>query len=118
MHKESSGLMRSAATLLRILIVGNLLCLLLFLAILVLSFAGQALVLDALRKGQPGIDADASLVAVRLVMLIGMAVVGLAHAVLSRLRQIVETVRAGDPFVPGNAARLTAIAWALLGMQV
>jgi hypothetical protein len=30
---------------------------------------------------------------------------------------IVETVRAGDPFVAANADRLRAIAWVLLGLQ-
>jgi len=31
---------------------------------------------------------------------------------------IVETVRGGDPFVPTNASRLQAIAWALLALQL
>ena len=35
-----------------------------------------------------------------------------------RLLDIVESVRAGNPFVGQNAARLQTIAWALLGLQV
>jgi hypothetical protein len=31
---------------------------------------------------------------------------------------MVETVRAGDPFVAANASRLQAIAWALLALQL
>jgi hypothetical protein len=31
---------------------------------------------------------------------------------------MVETVRAGDPFVAANAGRLQAIAWSLLALQV
>ena len=31
---------------------------------------------------------------------------------------MVETVRAGDPFVAANADRLQAIAWALLALQL
>lgn len=31
---------------------------------------------------------------------------------------MVESVRAGDPFVRQNASRLQTIAWALLGVQV
>jgi hypothetical protein len=35
-----------------------------------------------------------------------------------RLLAIVQTVRAGDPFVAANANRLQAIAWALLALQL
>jgi hypothetical protein len=42
----------------------------------------------------------------------------LNHVVLKRLLAIVETVRAGDPFVTANAYRLRAIAWALLAAQL
>ena len=31
---------------------------------------------------------------------------------------MVESVRAGDPFVSDNASRLQTIAWALLGLQL
>jgi hypothetical protein len=37
---------------------------------------------------------------------------------LKRLVAIVDTVRAGDPFVAANAYRLRAIAWLLLILQV
>ena len=40
------------------------------------------------------------------------------YVVLRRLLDIVESVRARDPFVGKNAARLQTIAWALLGLQV
>src|SRR3982751_2908101 len=71
-----------------------------------------------------GLDAraamnDASLVlAMRSIMLIGLAAVPLTHVVLSRLLAIVETVRAGDPFVAENAARLYRIAWSILGLEL
>jgi len=38
--------------------------------------------------------------------------------ILTRLLAMVETVRAGDPFVAANASRLQAIAWALLALQL
>ena len=41
-----------------------------------------------------------------------------ARVAEKRLLAIVETVRAGDPFVAPNADRLQAIAWALLALQV
>jgi hypothetical protein len=39
-------------------------------------------------------------------------------AFLKRLLAIVETVRAGDPFVAANAHRLQGIAWVLLALQL
>ena len=42
----------------------------------------------------------------------------LNYGVLKRLLAIVETVRAGDPFVAANAQRLQVIAWLLLALQL
>ncbi|WP_141111108.1 DUF2975 domain-containing protein [Chromobacterium haemolyticum] len=55
---------------------------------------------------------------IMLIMLIGLAGVPLANLVLARLLAMVTTVRDGDPFIPANAARLQAIAWALLAIQI
>ena len=49
---------------------------------------------------------------------LGLVAIPLNYAVLKRLLAIVETVRAGDPFVAANAHRLQAIAWALLALQL
>jgi hypothetical protein len=54
----------------------------------------------------------------RLIMAIGIASAPLTHLLLTRLLAIVETVRRGDPFVAGNAARLQTTAWALLGLEL
>jgi Protein of unknown function (DUF2975) len=54
----------------------------------------------------------------RLIMVIGIGSAPLAHILLTRLLAIVETVRLGDPFVTGNAARLQTTAWALLGLEL
>ena len=50
--------------------------------------------------------------------MLGLIAIPLNYVVLKRLLAIVETVRAGDPFVAANAARLQAIAWALLALQL
>ncbi|MGB3753169.1 MAG: DUF2975 domain-containing protein [Parerythrobacter sp.] len=39
-------------------------------------------------------------------------------AFLQRLRWIVKSVGASDPFVPENAAHLTTAAWLMLGIQI
>ncbi len=49
---------------------------------------------------------------------IGLAAIPLNYLVLKRLLAIVETVRAGDPFVAANASRLLAIARVLLSLQL
>jgi len=54
----------------------------------------------------------------RLIMAIGIGSAPLTHILLTRLLAIVETVRRGDPFVAGNAARLQTTAWALLGLEL
>jgi len=54
----------------------------------------------------------------RAIALVGLVGIPLNHVVLRRLLAIVETVRAGDPFVAANASRLQAIAWALLALQL
>ena len=53
----------------------------------------------------------------RMIAVVGLAGVPLHYIVLTRLLAIVNTVRAGDPFVAKNAVRLQLIAWVVLGQQ-
>jgi hypothetical protein len=50
----------------------------------------------------------------RAVMLVGVVAALVVDRVLRQLRAIVDTVRAGDPFVAANAERLERIAWWVL----
>ena len=54
----------------------------------------------------------------RVIPVLGLVPIPLNPAILRRLLAIVETVRAGDPFVASNADRLQAIAWVLLTLQL
>jgi len=54
----------------------------------------------------------------RGIMVVGLAGAFVAHRILTGLLRIVESVRAGDPFVLDNAGRLQAIAWWLLGAEL
>jgi len=56
--------------------------------------------------------------AMRGIMIAGIAGAFVAHRVLTLLLHIVESVRTGDPFVLENAERLQAIAWWMLGGQL
>jgi hypothetical protein len=66
----------------------------------------------------PSREAERIVMGLRAIALIGLAAIPLNYAILKRLLAIVETVRAGDPFVAANASRLRAIAWALLALQL
>lgn len=61
---------------------------------------------------------SALFIGMRLIMVLGICAVPIVHFVLTRLLTIVETVRIGDPFATENAARLQAIAWAILALEL
>lgn len=115
MGMTRSRVMSAVQTLLKLLIVLNLVASALFLLVLAISFteAFQA----AVREG--GVATPRKMIVVmRLVLTIGLLSVPFAHVLLTRLKAIVETVRAGDPFVAINAKRLKTIAWCLLALQL
>ena len=66
----------------------------------------------------PSPDASRLVLALRTIAGLGLVAVPLNYVVLKRLLAIVETVRAGDPFVAANAARLQTIAWSLFALQL
>ena len=105
-----------ARVVLRILIVLNWL---LFAAVLVLLFVmPHAHWLMVSLRLTPGPEATKILWGMRGIAVIGLVTIPLYHLILTRLLAIVETARAGDPFVAANAARLQAIAWTLVALQV
>ena len=65
----------------------------------------------------PSPDAERLVMGLRTVAVLGLAAIPVNYFILKRLLAIVETVRAGDPFVATNAQRLRAIAWALVSLQ-
>jgi hypothetical protein len=101
---------------LRVLIVLNWL---MGAAILVLLVAmpTERWIMSALHL-EPSPEADRLIAGLHGIAVLGLAAIPLNHVVLQRLRAIVETVRAGDPFVAANAHRLQAIAWTLLALQL
>jgi len=104
-------------SVLRWLIKLNVLFGLLILTLLIASLVAEVPVMTAL--GVKFTDGSATLIfGMRLIMVIGILSIPLAHIVLTRLLEIVETVRRGDPFVAENAARLETIAWMVLGMEL
>lgn len=101
---------------LRALVVANVLYGLSILAMLVASLVAEGPLFTALGVKQ-GEGIDRMIRGMRLIMVAGIAAVPIGHLVLARLLAIVDTVRAGDPFVVQNAARLQTIAWCVLGLE-
>ena len=66
----------------------------------------------------PSPEADQLIMGLRAIAAVGLVAIPLNYVVLKRLLAIVETVRAGDPFVAANAFRLQTIAWTLLALQL
>jgi len=69
-------------------------------------------------KLQPSADTDRLIMALQSIATLALVAIPLNYVVLKHLIAIVETVRAGDPFVAVNAQRLQSIAWALLVLQL
>ena len=105
-----------AHVVLRILIVANWFMAAAIVALL-LATPNERWIMSAF-KLTPSPEAARLVMGLRAIAAIGLAVVPLNYAVLTRLLAIVETVRAGDPFVGANASRLQVIAWVLLTLQL
>ena len=106
-----------AYVFLRILMVLNWFFGACVLALLLFTFVSEPWTMKAL--GVTGFsDAQQVMWGMRAAAALGVAAVPLNHMILRRLLAMVETVRAGDPFVAANAYRLHAIAWLLLAVQL
>lgn len=101
---------------LRTLIVMNWLMGAAILALLVVS-PNARWIMSAFKLA-PSPDTTRLIIGLRVIAALGLAAVPFNYVILKRLLAIVETVRAGDPFVAENANRLQAIAWMLLILQV
>ena len=112
----SSAALPIAHVVLRILIVLNWLMLPVILALLFV-IPNREWIMSAL-KLSPSLEADRVVLGLRSVAVLGLVTLPLNYGILKRLLAMVETVRAGDPFVAANAQRLQAIAWTLFALQV
>jgi hypothetical protein len=101
--------------ILRVLVVVNIAYGALIAVMLVTSFVAPGWLMRALdvRVVTSGLTRG-----MQAIMVLGIGGAVLNHAVLTRLLAIVDTVRAGDPFLTINATRLEHIAWAVLGLEL
>src|SRR5215207_2095348 len=112
----SSAALPIAYVVLRILIVVNWLGGAAILALLLVT-PNEQWIMSAF-KLSPSPEAERLVMGLRAIAVLGLVSIPLNYVVLKRLIAIVETVRAGDPFVAVNASRLQVIAWVLLALNV
>ncbi len=113
---SSSAALPIAYVALRILVVVNWIYGAAILALLVVM-PNEQWIMSAF-KLSPSPEAERLVMGLRAVAVVGLTTIPLYYAVLKRLLAIVETVRAGDPFVAANARRLQGIARALFALQL
>jgi hypothetical protein len=111
-HQPVPAALTVSRIALRILIVLNWVYGAVILALLILSVTAGWPILT------PSAENERLILGMRAVALLSLVSVPLHYVVLRRLLDIVESVRARNPFVAENALRLQRIAWALLSLQV
>lgn len=116
MTSSSSAALPVAHVMLRIFIVLNWVMAVMILVLLI-AMPNERWIMSAFDLS-PSPEADRLILGLRGVAVLGLVAVPINYIVLKRLLAIVETVREGDPFVTANAARLQAIAWGLLAIQI
>ena len=116
MAPSASAALPTAHLMLRILIVLNWLFGAGIFALLVATFVAETWTFKAL--GIPPEAIPQMSFGLRAIPMLGLVATPLNDFILRRLRAIVETVRASDPFIAANGGRLRAIAWALLALQL
>lgn len=97
---------------LRILLVLNVLQGVAILALLGFSVVSPGRIMASLDV------AESMFRGMQMVAVLGLVCVPLYYIILRRLLDMVESVRARQPFISLNAARLQTIAWALLLLQL
>ena len=116
MTRHYSAALPIAYVVLRILIILNWLLGAAILVLLLVS-PNEQWIMSAF-KLTPSPDTTRLIWGLRAVAAIGLLAIPLNYMMFKRLIAMIETVRAGDPFVAANAYRLQAIAWVLLVLQI
>lgn len=111
-------LVATAHTVLRVIRGGNLLLLLAFLSMLLLSIVYYSQLADKISLKYPALDSATTVSGLRILVGLGIMWCIANDRLLKALLQLTESARNGDPFVEANVSRLRAIGWSLLAMQI
>ena len=107
--------------ILQVLMVLNPIGAFLILGMLIASVFAEGFMIRALihEHGAASAAENHALISgMRWIMFLGVVSLALVQVALRRLRAIVDTVSAGDPFVLINAERLKTMAWVALALEV
>jgi hypothetical protein len=74
--------------------------------------------LAEIAKERPGIDTSNLLTNLLSIFALGILVLGLIWTMMRKLLAIIDSVEDGNPFIIANAARLRAIGWLMVGVQI
>lgn len=118
MSDRYAAALGASRLLLHILRAFNILAGVLLIGCFLASFLYEPAFRDFFLKRPPRLDPGLLVPVLRVWVLLAAPVIAAVHVSLSRLLAMVETVRAGDPFVPDNAARMKTIAWCTLVVQL
>lgn len=114
-HVPALGASRLLLNILRVL---NLVSGVLLIASFLATFLFEPTVREFFTRHPERADPGLLMTILRVWILLAVPVIAAVHVSLSRLLEMVETVRAADPFVPQNGARMKTIAWCTLGIQL
>ena len=89
-----------------------------FASAIILSFVFGGALTARIAAKYHGANVAETVALLRLTLVLGVAAGVALHRLFSPLLAILDTVRAGDPFVVANADRLGRIGWALLAIQL
>jgi hypothetical protein len=113
-----SSALSASRILLKVLRVLNLVMAVMLVVAIPASFLFESTFFEFFSKRPPRIDPAWLVPVLRIWIVLALPMVAAVHVSLSRLLDVVETVRSGDPFVPENAVRLKTIAWCVLANQL
>ncbi len=116
MPRSYSAALPIAYVVLRLLVILNWLVGAAILALL-LVMPNEQWIMSAF-KLTPSPEAERIVWGLRGIAVVGLVCIPINYMILKRLLAMVDTVRAGDPFVAANAYRLHAIGWALVALQL
>lgn len=112
-------LLTSARWLLRVVLWANWVIAIGFVAVLLLTVPFHAPIEARLiGKYGAGLDVWQTMLAARVLLLIGVAACAVAWVIATRLLAMIATVAGGTPFAAANAKRLATLGWALLAWQL
>ena len=118
MSDSYATLLGLSRLLIRIARLFNILVGVLLIGMFVASFLFEPVFREFFTKQPARIDPGLLMPTLRLWALLALPMIAAVHLLFSRLLAMIDTVRAGDPFVPENGARLKTIAWCLLSLQL